>query len=276
MAPLKKAAIDEPVMEARLLVGFVLGGGPERVLACRDDPLTPPQATKLTDALTQRCGRVPMSQILGVREFWSLPFKVTSATLTPRPDTETIVEAALDHVAKPPKTVLDLGTGTGCLVLALLSEWKAAQGTAVDASVEAINIARENASALEYSNRVKLVQTDWTRDGWMSDLEGPFDLVVSNPPYIPSADIADLDADVRDYEPLGALDGGASGLDAYRILSAALRPLLSDGGVAVFEVGIGQGDDVAALMTQAGLDVLEQRADLGGIVRAVVGRKTLS
>ncbi|MBL4613622.1 MAG: peptide chain release factor N(5)-glutamine methyltransferase [Magnetovibrio sp.] len=274
VSPLKDAGIDEPVLEARLLVGFVLGGGPERVLMDRDEMLSDTQASKLSVVLAQRSGRMPMAQILGVREFWSLPFKVTSATLSPRPDSETIVEAALNHVSIAPATVLDLGTGTGCLVLALLSEWKNARGTAVDVSAETLSVATENAKVLDLSARVKWLQNDWTIEGWMESLGGPFDVVVSNPPYIPSADIAGLDADVRAYEPLGALDGGVSGLDAYRILCAALPRLLTNGGLAVFEVGIGQGDDVTTLMEQAGLDVIEQRQDLGGIVRAIVGRNT--
>lgn len=249
---LKNAKIDEPVRESRLLLGFILGAGPERVLADRDETLTPNQQNQLADALMQRCARIPMSQILGVREFWSLAFKVTSKTLTPRPDTETIVEAALDHVTPSPKTVLDLGTGTGCLILALLSEWTSARGTAVDVSVEALKVAADNAESLGLRGRVKLLQADWTCEGWMEGLGGPFDVVVSNPPYIPSADIAGLDVDVRDHEPLGALDGGASGLVAYRVLCAALPFLLNDDGVVVFEVGIGQGDSWKGWMSFIG------------------------
>lgn len=270
---LKDANIDDAVLEARMLLGYVLGGGPERVLVDRDEPLSDAQASALYTALMLRCRRVPMSQVLGQREFWSLPFKVTSATLTPRPDSETIVEAALDHVVSQPKSILDLGTGTGCLLMALLSEWKEAQGTGLDASLEALHVAMKNANDLQLAARVVLMQSDWTVEGWDQDLGGPFDVIVSNPPYIPAADIKGLDADVRDYEPRMALDGGESGLDAYRILSARAPHLLKPGGVVVFEVGVGQADDVASLLKEAGLQVLEKRADLGGIERAVVARE---
>ncbi|HEY9078782.1 peptide chain release factor N(5)-glutamine methyltransferase [Magnetovibrio sp.] len=270
--PLKVAGIDAPVMEARLLVGFVLDGGPERVLADRDEVLTDQQAATLKAALAQRCRRVPMAQIIGVREFWSLPFKVTSATLSPRPDTETLIEAILDHAAAPAR-VLDLGTGTGCILLALLSEWPRATGVGVDASEEALLVAQENARALDMETRARFVCADWNESQWMDALDGPFDVVVSNPPYIPASDIETLEADVRDFEPRRALDGGEDGLDAYRTIIAQLNVLLSDGGVAGFEVGIGQAEQVAALMGAAGFEFLESRTDLGGVARAVIARK---
>jgi len=260
-------------LEARLLAGFARGGGPERALADRDEILTDDQAEVLSMALKQRCARAPMAHILGRREFWSLNFTVTPATLTPRPDSETIVETALDHVPREPATVLDLGTGTGCLLLALLSEWPDAQGVGVDASEEALDVAVQNADALGMAARARMVRADWQDADWTVELGGPFDVVVSNPPYIPAEDIAGLDPDVRVFEPMGALDGGADGLDAYRRITAALPDLLRAGGLMVFEVGIGQDADVAALLTEVGFTVLERRADLGGVARAVAGRK---
>lgn len=270
---LKAAGIDEPVLEARLLLGFILGGGPERVLADRDNLLTDEQVDALGTVVQKRRARMPMAHILGVREFWSLNFKVTGATLVPRPDSETLIEAALDHVRKPPRSILDLGTGSGCLLLALLSEWPGAFGTGVDASQEALAVARENAQALGLADRADFVQGDWGLSKWMDDLNGPFDVVISNPPYIPTADIEDLDQEVRGFDPMAALDGGASGLEAYEVLSAALPTLLAPEGSAVFEVGIGQDRDVAGLLSAQGLDVLDVRADLGGVPRAVVARK---
>lgn len=275
VATLKDAAIDEPVLEARLLVGFVLGGGPERVLADRDETLTAEQASALKTALTQRCRRVPMAQITGVREFWSLPFKVTSATLTPRPDTETLVEALLEHVSDPPARVLDLGTGTGCILLALLSEWPDALGVAVDASADALAVAGENGAALGLAERAQFLHVDWNDEGWTQTLGGPFDVVVSNPPYIPALDIEALDEDVRTFEPRRALDGGEDGLDAYRLIVSQLSTLMTAGGVVGFEVGIDQADDVAALISDAGFELVQMRADLGGVARAVIGRKVL-
>lgn len=277
---LKEFDIDGPVLEARLLLGFVLGGGPERVLADRDEHLTDHQVAILQDVLEQRRQRIPVSQILGIREFWSLPFKVTSATLTPRPDTETLVEAVLDHVDRPSSRILDLGTGTGCILLALLSEWPDARGVGVDASEEALAVAGKNAEDLGLAKRTRYVKadwrTEWMEDGWMDALGAPFDVVVSNPPYIPAADIEGLEPDVRVHEPRLALDGGDDGLDAYRIIISKLDVLLGEGGLAGFEVGIGQSGDVAALMRQHGLDVLEKRNDLGGVARAVIARKRCS
>lgn len=270
---LKDAGIDGPVFEARILLGFVLGGGPERVLADRDERLTPAQAQALAEALTQRCRRVPMAQIVGVREFWSLAFKVTSDTLTPRPDTETLVEAIVDHCAHQPKRILDLGTGTGCIVLALLSEWPDAVGIAVDASDEALKVAAENSRTLGLAERATFFVADWTGPHWTRALGAPFDVVVSNPPYIPALDIETLEPDVRDFEPRSALDGGEDGLDAYRAIVAELPTLLAPGGLVGFEIGLGQADDVAALLRVVGLDVVDQRADLGGVTRVVLARK---
>jgi len=275
VAPLKDADIDEPVMEARLLVGFVLGGGPERVLADRDERLTAEQASALRAALTQRCQRVPMAQIIGVREFWSLPFKVTSATLTPRPDTETLVEGLLHHVSEPPARILDLGTGTGCILLALLNEWPDAKGVGVDASADALAVASENGEILGLSSRVRFVQADWNQEQWTHVLGGPFDVVVSNPPYIPALDIEALEDDVRTHEPRRALDGGDDGLEAYHAIISQLNALMAVDGVVGFEVGIDQADDVAAMILEAGIKLLEKRADLGGVVRTVIGRKAL-
>ena len=271
--PLKAADIDEPVLEARLLVGFVLGGGPERVLVDRDEALTMEQANALSVALSQRCRRVPMAQILGMREFWSLPFKVTPATLTPRPDTETLVEAVLDRVSAPPARILDLGTGTGCILLALLSEWPRTLGVGVDASEEALAVARQNGEALGLHDRARFVRADWTDVRWAEATGGPFDVVVSNPPYIPARDIEDLDVDVRDHEPRRALDGGRDGLDAYRTIISELHALTAPDALIGFEVGIGQASDVAALIVEAGFELVESRTDLGGVPRAVMGRK---
>ncbi|MBF0249645.1 MAG: peptide chain release factor N(5)-glutamine methyltransferase [Alphaproteobacteria bacterium] len=266
---LRGAGIDEPVLEARLLLGFVLGGGPERVLADRDEPLSADQARALADAVERRARRVPLSQIVGRREFWSLDFKVTADTLTPRADSETIVETALERAPGTPASVLDLGTGTGCLLLALLSEWKGASGVGVDASEDALAVARDNAAGLGLADRARFIRADWREPGWAARLGGPFDVVVSNPPYIPEADIAGLEPDVRDHEPRLALSGGADGLDAYRVLVRALAGLLRPGGLAVFEVGVAQADDVRALLTAAGMDGVQARADLGGVARAV-------
>ena len=269
---LEQAGIESARTDARLLLGQVLGGGAERVLAEKGRALTANEADQFEALVARRLTHEPMSHIRGTREFWSLDFKVTNATLTPRPDTETLIEAVLDHVEGPASRVLDLGTGTGCIFLALLSEWPEALGVGVDASEVALAVARENAQALGLAARTRFVHADWTDDDWTRDLGGPFEVVVSNPPYIPASDIAALDADVRDFEPMDALNGGADGLDAYRIIVKGVRGLIATGGILAFEVGIGQADEVAGLMSGAGFKILEKRKDLSGIERAVVAR----
>jgi len=265
--------IDSARIDARLLMGAVLGGGVERVLAERDRDLTPDESQLFDQYVKRRESFEPISQILGEKEFWSLPFKVTPATLTPRPDTETIVEAALETVDTPPKRLLDLGTGSGCIVLALLSEWKQTEGVGVDASPEALAVAMENADILGLLNRTTFHQADWRLKDWQSDLGGLFDVVVSNPPYIPDGDIEGLDADVRTFEPLSALAGGKDGLNAYREIIAELPNVLAKGGLVVFEVGIGQADDVLKLLVFAGFEKVEKRQDLAGIARAIMARR---
>lgn len=270
---LEQAGIESARTDARLLLGMVLGGGAERVLAEKGRALTADETTRFEALIQRRLAHEPVSQIRGTREFWSLEFKVTRDTLTPRPDTETLIEALLDHAPPAVANVLDLGTGTGCILLALLSEWPDAQGVGVDASLNALAVAQENAQVFGLEPRARFVHADWTHAGWTRDLGASFDVVVSNPPYIPGGDIAGLDKDVRDFEPLGALDGGADGLDAYRTIVNAAFNLVAKGGILAFEVGIGQAGAVADLMTDAGFKVLEKRKDLGGIERAVVAQK---
>jgi release factor glutamine methyltransferase len=223
-------------------------------------------AAVLESLLARRLAREPVDRVLGRRGFWTLDLAVTSAVLSPRSDTETIVRAALDAVKrKGPLAILDLGTGSGAILLALLAELPEATGVGVDLSPDALDVARANAKANGLGDRAMFEHGDW---GTL--LGRHFDLVVSNPPYIPSGDIPGLDPEVRDHDPPLALDGGMDGLDAYRAILPLLPRLLADGGSAVLEIGIGQSDDVARLAGDAGLKVLEIRADLGGIPRAMV------
>lgn len=272
MKRFQAAGIDSARIDARLLLGLVLGGGAEQVLAQSGRNLTEAEAGQMEALVQRREAREPISHILGTREFWSLPFRVTAATLTPRPDTETIVEAALEGVAGPPKRVLDLGTGSGCILLALLSEWKDAHGLGLDASLEALDVAKENAATLGFAARAEFVLGDWNQPHWTRDLGGPFDVVVSNPPYILDGDVAALDADVREFEPRGALVGGPDGLDAYRAIIKGLPGLLTPGGLVVFEVGVNQAGDVSKLLKESNFVRIEQAQDLAGIERAVVAR----
>ncbi len=242
-----------------------LGVTPEGLLR---DPDAPADLGALEPLLERREAHEPLALILGHREFWSLDFAVSPATLIPRPESETLIEAAVAACADrgPPRLLLDLGTGTGCLLLAALSEFPTAFGIGLDCSFEAVTLARRNATALGLGNRAAFVQGDWA-----SSVDTRFDLVLCNPPYIPTADIPHLMPEVAHHEPRAALDGGTDGFAAYRALLPLLRRLLRPQGVAVLELGAGQSDTVVALARQAGFRA-ETRPDQHGIPRALVLR----
>ena len=262
-AALRDAGIDNPSFEARLLVAHALG------LLRGTIATTEPDPALLGPLLARRLAREPMALILGRQGFWTLDLEVSPATLIPRADSETLIEAAL--AARPDRAavrrILDLGTGTGCLLLAALSEFPAAFGVGVDVVPEAAALARRNAVSCGLAARAALLC-----GAWDAAVDGQFDLVLSNPPYIPHADIAGLMPEVAAHEPASALDGGADGLDAYRTIIATLPRLLTPGGVAVLELGIGQAAPVGDLALAAGFAVPELRADLGGVARAMVLR----
>lgn len=262
-ARLRAAGGDTPVLDARLLVEAVTGAGAE------DDALLSDQvAADLDGYAARRLAGEPVWRILGEREFWGLTFKLSPATLEPRPDTETIVDAALDALGErrgDALSILDLGTGTGCLLIAILSEFRQARGLGIDLSAEACKVAAENALANGVGDRAAFREGDWVRG-----LEGRFDLIVSNPPYIPGDEIPGLDVGVRAYDPLLALDGGIDGLDPYRHFARELAPFLAPGGVVIFEIGAGQEPDVAAMMRAEGFRYHGARKDLGGHERALI------
>lgn len=270
-AVLRRAGIAEARMEARLLLGSVAGLDAAALLARRHDPLPAEADARLRTALARRAGGEPMAHITGRQGFWTLDIMVSPDTLIPRADSEALVEAALEAFPDParPLRVLDLGTGTGCLLLAVLAERPAAFGLGIDLSPGAAALAAANAVANGLAPRAAFLAGDWA-----DAIAGRFDLVLSNPPYIETAVIPLLAPEVARHEPARALDGGADGLDAYRAITAALPRLLAPGGVAVLELGHwdgqGQGPAVAALGRAAGLAVRGIRADLGGIERALV------
>jgi release factor glutamine methyltransferase len=261
-ALLAAAGVDNPRLDARLLLGHAAGLSREALLRDPGQVVDPAPYSAL---LARRAAREPVALILGRQEFWSLLFAVSAATLIPRADSEAVIEAAL--AARPDRgrvgRILDLGTGTGCLLLAALTEFPAAWGVGVDRAAEAAALAARNAAALGLAARAVFLCGDWD-----AALAGRFDLVLSNPPYIPGGDIAGLMPEVARFEPARALDGGADGLDAYRRILAALPRLLAPGGAAVLEIGAGQAEAVAALAGQT----VAFRADLGGIPRAMVVR----
>jgi release factor glutamine methyltransferase len=269
-ASLAEAGVDNPRLDARLIVGAASGATIEQMIARPDTPVDAVSAAFARALAERRADGAPIAYLLGAKEFWSLDFTVTGATLVPRPDSETLVEAALARCAdwSRPWRVADLGTGSGCLMLAFLSERPHATGIGLDASIEALSVARANSRAHWLDARARFVCGNWT-----SALGGPFDLVFANPPYIPSDEIPRLAREVRDYEPYEALHGGADGLDHYRIILADLPRILAPGGAVVFEVGQGQALPVADLCELADLSVEAIRRDLGGISRCVVAGK---
>lgn len=260
-AALAEAGVPDPEDEARALLRFA-----------RDDP------ARLADALARRIRRVPLDRIEGRRGFWTLDLALGPDTLSPRPDTETVVAAALDRLGERdlterdgPAEILDLGTGSGAILLAILAERPGDRGLGIDRSPGAIEIARANAAAVaaarggDFARRARFEVGDWCEG-----LGGAFDLVVSNPPYIPSDEIAGLEPEVRGHDPILALDGGADGLCAYRAILAGVGRVLRPRGALVFEIGIGQREAVDGLAAAAGFALLEARRDLGGIERALV------
>jgi len=264
---LRDAGIDDARREARLLLAHVLETSVEILFAHPEHPVNPDDTDTFFQLVTRRSIQEPLSRIIGSREFWSLSFDLSPATLDPRADSETIIDAILD--ARPDRSracrMLDLGTGSGCLIGALLSEYPEALGVAVDASAEAIETATANLARLGFADRATCLVSDWD-----DQVDGRFDIIVSNPPYIVDADIVGLARGVKAYDPHLALAGGADGLDAYRALAPVLARRLADDGVAVLEHGDGQHGDVANIFSEAGLNVLGDRADLAGHVRCII------
>jgi len=265
---LREAGIPDARREARLILAHAMGLEFVAVLGYPERPVT--DLKGFDSLIERRAAREPMSHLTGHREFWSLEFEVTAATLDPRSDSETLVEAALACVEHRlgPMRILDFGTGTGCLLLSLLSEFRRATGLGIDASVDALVVAERNARRLGLADRAKFVAGDWG-----AALTGRYDLIASNPPYIPTGDIDYLQPEVSRYEPRGALDGGEDGLESYRRLGPDICRLLRDGGSAVVEFGLGQGPAVARLMEAEGLKAQGFWADLAGHDRCLILHK---
>jgi release factor glutamine methyltransferase len=266
---LRAAAIENPRLEARLLLAHAIGTTQEALLREPRAEVPEAAAARFRAALAARLDATPVAHILGQQGFWTLDLAVSPSTLIPRADSEALVEAALEAFPAPeaPLRVLDLGTGTGCLLLAVLAERPRAFGVGVDLVPAAAALAAANAARNGLQDRAAFLAGDWA-----GALSGRFDLVLSNPPYIESAAIPGLMPEVARHEPLSALDGGADGLDAYRRLVTLLPVLLAQGGAAVLELGFGQRQAVEGLARAAGLTPAGCRQDLGGIERALVLR----
>jgi release factor glutamine methyltransferase len=256
-ADLAAAGIPDPARDARALMAATLGIPPGRLTLAAHDPLPPAAATAFRRLVAERRRFRPVSQLIGRRAFWGRDFTVTADVLDPRPETETLIAAAL--AGPPPARILDLGTGSGAILVTLLAEWPDATGLGTDTSPAALAVAVGNADRHGVASRARFELADWT-DG----LTERFDLVVSNPPYIPAPDLDRLSPDVRDWEPRAALTPGPTGLEAYARIAAGLATVLTPGGRALFELGAGQGPSAAAIFHAAGHPRTRLHPDLDG------------
>jgi release factor glutamine methyltransferase len=272
----RAGSIETPELDARLIVGHALGLDHTAIVAADQRQISDDEAQRIADYAARRLAHEPVARIRGRKEFWSLDLRITPDVLVPRPETETLVEAALTAIGKPRRMdalrVADLGTGSGALLLALLHELPRATGVATDRSLAAIDIARANALAHGVASRAAFIACDYG-----DALGGDFDLIVTNPPYICAHDIGKLAPEVRDFDPRLALDGGPDGLDAYRAIAADATRLLRPDGLIIVECGFGQADSIAMLFINAGLSVPRPAApDLSGFPRALVAIRATS
>jgi release factor glutamine methyltransferase len=269
-ARLEAAGVEGPVIDARLLVEAASGASRVDIITDPHRLLTDEQALTLESLVSRREKREPVSHILGVRGFWKIMLKVTPDVLTPRPDTESLLDVLLPRIpVDRAVSVLDLGVGSGAILLAILSERPAARGLGVDVSAEAVAVARENAANLGLASRVALLRGDWTAGLAFES----FDVVVANPPYIATGDLGDLAPEVRDHEPRLALDGGYDGLEAYRAIAPQIMRVLRPDGVFAVEIGLGQAAAVQALFQDAGAMSVSVHNDLTDRQRIVAGMK---
>jgi release factor glutamine methyltransferase len=284
---LRDHGTEKPDLEARWILGHVLGVSDADIIvelsllttmssrrkpgssaASSEDP-----GFRRNDIDDERIGAIirrrlsgePLSRILGVREFWGLPFELSADTLDPRPDTETLIEAVLERYRDtPPRRILDIGTGSGCILIALLHEFPQAMGVGTDLSAGAVEMARRNTLSNGVSDRASFIQTCWTKG-----VEGPFDLILSNPPYIPTGVIPNLAPEVKNHDPILALDGGEDGLGAYKVIIKEIKNLLAPGGRIFLETGFDQAGQVARLVAEHGATPERIIPDLGGNPRVV-------
>ncbi|MGZ8325581.1 MAG: peptide chain release factor N(5)-glutamine methyltransferase [Rhodoplanes sp.] len=271
----RAAGLDSPALDARLLIGHALGLDHAELAAAAERALAPEEIASIDRLAARRLAREPVARIIGMKEFWGLPLAVTPAVLVPRPESETVVEAALAALGSRAARmralrIADLGTGSGALLLALLTELPLAYGVGTDRDPRALATARDNAERLGLGGRAGFVVGDYG-----TALAGGFDLVIANPPYVRTGDIESLAPEVRDFDPLCALDGGRDGLAAYRAIAADARRLLARSAPLLVEVGAGQAGEVADLLQCAALRVESVARDIGGTARAVTARRAV-
>jgi release factor glutamine methyltransferase len=257
-------------LDARILLGYCLNLSAEEIIFNPDLTLTQKQVDNFFALIKRRCDREPVSHIIGKREFFGKDFLVNSKVLDPRPDSETLIEAVLSQFPNKEKTleILELGVGSGCLILTLLKIFKNAQGIGVDISKDALDVAIQNSSADNLNERCKFIESNW-----FSTLNQKFDLIISNPPYIATDQINSLQDEVKNYDPRTALDGGPDGFDCYREISKNIVNFLKPDAIIILEIGQNQENLVIEIFISVGLKFIESKKDLGGIIRCLVFKK---
>lgn len=270
---LAAAGIDSPRLEARLICAAALKCLPSEI----DFSLNEAQKQEALAMLEQRLKHKPLDKILGHKEFYKSDFAVDENVLSPRPDTEVLVEAAISLVRENQDfSILDLGTGSGCIIISILAECLNARGLAVDISEKSLAIARSNAEKNGVASRLELQQGDWFKGDFVKNIGKKFDLIVSNPPYIPTDEIAALEPEVKDYDPLKALDGGQDGLDSYKRIAEVSGDLLKDGGYILLEAGAGQSSDIVRIFCDKQFQLIDVIHDLAQIARCVILQKPVA
>lgn len=265
--------VDSPRLEGRIIMGYVLKKDDNEIIP-KTYTLTIEQHKQLESIIKQRSQGCPLDKIIGEKDFYKYRFKVSQDVLSPRPDTETLVEAAGKLIFKNNlKKVLDLGTGSGCILLSLLADFPSLFGVGVDISNKALTIAKENAQRLGVEQRCYFKELSWDDEKFADKLGEEFDMIVSNPPYIPREDIKGLDTGVKDYDPFGALDGGEDGYDHYRLIAKKVPQILSKEGYLLLECGINQAENVKNIFEKQGLNWQETLRDLGGVERCIILKK---
>ena len=269
-ARLRAAEFDTPDLDAELLVEWITGATRLDLISSPEKLIDEVQVVQLNDALERRIAGEPVHRIIGMREFYGLPFRLSPETLEPRPDTEALVELVSPYLEKlivqhGRATTLDMGTGTGAIVISLLHQFEKLHGVGLDVAEGALAMARINAAMNGVSDRFAALKSDW-----FANVRGRFHLIVSNPPYIPHEEIADLSREVREHDPMAALDGGADGLDFYRALAKHAAGYLYKDGIVAVEIGAGQFDDVSVIFESADFHLINNASDLGGHRRAMV------
>ena len=275
MQALIDAGIASPRLETRLLLAEILQQKPSEIN--ENIVLDGNQQTEVQKLLRRRLQHEPLDKILEHKEFYKFDFRVSKDVLSPRPDTEILVESALEYIPQEKKVkILDLGTGSGCIIISLLLERLNATGDGVDASAAALAVARDNMRQYGLENRLELIKADWFDDDFEYKIKTPYDFIVTNPPYIKTAEIADLEIEVRQYDPLTALDGGKNGYESYCRIAELAPKMLKNNGYMFIEAGCGQAENIVEIFSRNGLIWVKTINDLSGIARCIIMQKTVA